>query len=274
MKGKMRVDGKPEDVWESVRLAFFAVLILYATHVLFWSGPLRFGVPSAEADIEISYMRSPQDSGQVQLLALASLSPPSAHILKPPKIQRKPEVPRYNFPKFRGKKGEEEYHPIIEEVAKQHDIDPALIKAMVMAESSYNPSAVSQMGAVGLMQLMPATAESLGAVNRFDPEDNVRAGVKYIKKLIDRLDGDLKAAIAAYNAGLGPVLRHKGVPPISATRYYVNKVLHYYNYYKKQEIEAARERKGKQAANDKPGKDGDEARGSIRDDVRIAQASR
>ena len=267
MKGKMRVDGKPEDVWESVRLAFFAVLILYATHVLLWSGPLSFGVPSAEADIEMSYVSSPQGSGQAQLLALASLSPPSPHILKPPKIQRKPEAPRYTFPKFRGKKGEEEYHPIIEEVAEQHDIDPALIKAMVMAESGYNPSAVSKMGAVGLMQLMPATAESLGVVNRFDPEDNVRAGVKYIKKLIDRLDGDLKAAIAAYNAGLGPVLRHKGVPPISATRYYVNKVLHYYKYYKQQEIDSAKERKDKQAASYK-------AKGAIRGDIRIVQASR
>jgi soluble lytic murein transglycosylase-like protein len=134
-------------------------------------------------------------------------------------------------------------------------MDHALIKAMVMAESGFDPSAVSSKGAVGLMQLMPGTAESLGVVNRFNPEQNVRGGVRYIKKLIKRLDGDLKLAIAAYNSGLAPVLRHKGIPPYKATRIYVHKVLHYYEYYRNQPDVQARQDKGDAESGD----NGDEA---------------
>ncbi len=168
-------------------------------------------------------------------LALATPSPPSSKLLTPPKTERKAGFPVYEFPDFKGKKGEKDYHPIIDKAAERHDIEPALVKAIVMAESGFDPTAVSAMGAAGLMQLMPATAESLGVVNRFNPEQNIRGGVKYFKRLIEQVGGDIEMAIAAYNAGLGPVLKHDGIPPYKATQYFVQKVLHYYRHYKKQD---------------------------------------
>jgi len=127
----------------------------------------------------------------------------------------------------------EELHSIVEEVAARHNVDPALIKAIIMAESGYNPRAVSKKGATGLMQLMPSTAKELGVKEIFDPKDNVEAGVKYFKRLLRRFNGDVKLALAAYNAGSTKVRRYKGVPPIGATKYYVRKVFHYYRLYKK-----------------------------------------
>jgi len=125
-------------------------------------------------------------------------------------------------------------HSIIEQVASRHNVDPALIKAIIMAESGYDPRAVSKKGAKGLMQLMPKTAQELGVTEVFDPEDNVEAGVRYFKRLLKRFGGDVKLALAAYNAGSTKVRRYRGVPPIRATRYYVRKVFHYYRIYKKE----------------------------------------
>jgi len=122
------------------------------------------------------------------------------------------------------KKGEHRFYPIIVKVAAEHEIDPALIKAIIMAESGYNPRAISKRGAKGLMQLMPGTAEALGVEDIFDPEHNINGGVAYFKRLIDHFEGDLKLALAAYNAGLRKVKRYQGIPPFKATRYYINKV--------------------------------------------------
>ncbi len=103
-----------------------------------------------------------------------------------------------------------------------------------MVESRYNPHAISKQGAKGLMQLMPRTARSLGVEDCFNPEHNVNGGVKYLKQLLDEFDDNLKFALAAYNAGSSRVRRYKGIPPIKATQYYVNRVFEYYQYYKKQ----------------------------------------
>ena len=131
------------------------------------------------------------------------------------------------------KKNKEQLHAIIEQVASRYNVDPALIKAIVMAESGYNPKAVSKKGAMGLMQLMPSTAQELGVKELFNPKDNVEAGVRYFKQLLRRFGGDVRLALAAYNAGSTKVRRYRGVPPIGATRYYVKKVFHYYRLYKK-----------------------------------------
>jgi soluble lytic murein transglycosylase-like protein len=117
---------------------------------------------------------------------------------------------------------------LIETVSLKHGIDPALVHAVIEAESNYRPRAQSHVGARGLMQVMPATARDLGVSNArhlFDPEQNVEAGVKYLKFLLDRFDGDLPTAIAAYNAGPGAVDRHAGIPPYPETQNYVRKVL-------------------------------------------------
>lgn len=126
------------------------------------------------------------------------------------------------------------FQPIILQTAQRYKIEPALIRAIIMAESGYNPWAVSKMGAQGLMQLMPATAKSLGVVNSFNPEHNIDAGVKYFKQMLDRFEGDVILSLAAYNAGSRKVREHKGVPPIGATRHYIKKVFKYYHLYKAQ----------------------------------------
>jgi hypothetical protein len=130
-------------------------------------------------------------------------------------------------------KSERRFDYIIQRVANSYDVDPALVRAIIMAESSYNPRAVSKKGAKGLMQLMPKTAEYLGVEDSFNPEHNIDAGVRYFKKLLDQFNGDVKLALAAYNAGSRRVREYKGIPPFEATQHYVKKVFEYHQHYKK-----------------------------------------
>jgi len=133
---------------------------------------------------------------------------------------------------FRGVKKERLFRSIILQAANRHQVDPAIIQAIIMAESSYNPKAISRRGAKGLMQLMPRTARALGVKNSFNPEHNINGGVKYFKQLLNQFDGDLKLALAAYNAGSRKVRRYKGVPPFKATHRYIKKVFEYHRYYR------------------------------------------
>jgi soluble lytic murein transglycosylase-like protein len=132
------------------------------------------------------------------------------------------------------KKKDELFHPIIDEAACRHEIDPALVKAIIMAESSYNPRAISKKGAKGLMQLMPLTAKSYGVEDAFDPKHNIHAGVAYFRTLLNQFNGDERLALAAYNAGSKRVRQYKGVPPFEATQLYIEKVFAYYETYKSQ----------------------------------------
>ena len=111
------------------------------------------------------------------------------------------------------------------EAARRHSLDPALVAAVVAVESGFRADAVSPKGAQGLMQLMPATARSLGVKDSLDPADNLDGGTRHLRTLIDRYQGDVKRALAAYNAGEGAVARHGGVPPYPETVAYVRKVL-------------------------------------------------
>jgi soluble lytic murein transglycosylase-like protein len=130
------------------------------------------------------------------------------------------------------KKSPSPYDPIIFEAANRHDVDPALVKAIIMAESGFKPKATSKKGAKGLMQLMPNTARSLGVQDIYDPEHNINGGVKYFKHLLDRFDGNIKLSLAAYNAGTRKVRKYRGVPPYKATKIYIKKVFEYYELYK------------------------------------------
>jgi soluble lytic murein transglycosylase-like protein len=117
------------------------------------------------------------------------------------------------------------YAADIEAIAREHGVSPALIEAVVRTESGFDPTAVSPKGAGGLMQLMPKTASALGVVDRFDPHESIRGGVRHLRYLLERYQGSVVLALAAYNAGEGAVDAHRGVPPYPETQQYVQRVL-------------------------------------------------
>ncbi len=152
-------------------------------------------------------LKSPQELKPVQMTLAARLG------MEPPSRTEDPMTPPF--------------HSYIMQASQAYEVDSALIRAIIMVESGNNPQAVSHRGARGLMQLMPTTARWLGVEDTFDPELNIDGGVRYFKRLLDRFDGDIELALAAYNAGSRYVLKYGGVPPFRATRVYIKKVLRY-----------------------------------------------
>jgi soluble lytic murein transglycosylase len=128
--------------------------------------------------------------------------------------------------------GEAEFDHLIEEAAGNYGVDPALIKAIIRTESDFNPRAVSRAGAMGLMQLMPETADDLSVIDAFDPIENIDAGVRHFRELLETFENDLNLSLAAYNAGRTAVLQFNSIPPYAETQRYVKKVLHFYGAYK------------------------------------------
>jgi soluble lytic murein transglycosylase-like protein len=134
---------------------------------------------------------------------------------------------------------EEELAPVISRFSRLHQLHPALIRAIIKAESDFDPRAVSRAGAIGLMQLMPQTAVRLEVRDLYDPEDNIGGGTKYLRQLLDRFRGNLPLALAAYNAGEHVVDRYRALPPIDETRQYVRKVLRYYRVFLARDLAVA-----------------------------------
>jgi len=124
------------------------------------------------------------------------------------------------------------YDDLIAKASKKYNVESALIKAVIKAESNFNHMAVSRKGAKGLMQLMPATASSLHVQDSFHPENNIEGGVKYLRYLLKYFNGSLHLALAAYNAGENAVIRYGGIPPYRETQTYVHRVLSYLDRYR------------------------------------------
>ena len=121
---------------------------------------------------------------------------------------------------------------LITKYADKNGLDEDFVKAVINQESGFNPNATSHCGAMGLMQLMPATAQGLGVTNAYDAEQNIEGGTKYLKGLMDRFGNDKQLALAAYNAGPNAVKKYGGIPPYAETQNYVKKVLSKYDTYK------------------------------------------
>jgi len=150
-------------------------------------------------------------------------------------VQKEPvkthRVPKIKMTRTRKPKSTIKYRNLIISAASKHQVPPALIAAIMHAESNFNPRAVSPVGARGLMQINGITQKHLGVRNVFDPRQNVHAGAKYIRELLNTFRGNKRMAIAAYNAGPGAVRKYRGIPPYRETRRYVVKVMKFYRMY-------------------------------------------
>jgi len=125
------------------------------------------------------------------------------------------------------------YDQIITEAAERHGVSFSLLKAMIKIESDFNPRAISKAGAMGLMQIMPENIKNLKIKDPFDPRENIMGGTRYLKQMIDRFNGKLPLALAAYNAGPNIVERYQRIPPYAETENYVEAVMKYYSIFKK-----------------------------------------
>jgi soluble lytic murein transglycosylase len=126
------------------------------------------------------------------------------------------------------------YDGLIKEISRRYDVHPALVKAVIKAESGFDPNAVSKKGAQGLMQLMPETVYDLKVYDPFHPRDNINGGVKFLKQLMSRFNNNLPLTLAAYNAGPEVVAKYEDIPPYEETQHYVRKVLRYFDRYRQE----------------------------------------
>jgi soluble lytic murein transglycosylase-like protein len=160
----------------------------------------------------------------LRTLLLAATALATSHSVKTQTTPLKPGV-SVAMNDFRAVKPERAYDDLIAEAAEEFGLDPELIRAVMRAESAFNPMVVSRAGAQGLMQLMPALAEEMGVEDPFDPRQNIMGGARYLRQLLDRHRGNIPLSLASYNAGPTAVARYRGaVPPFRETRRYVKKI--------------------------------------------------
>ncbi len=180
----------------------------------------------------------PQVTAQPAPAPIPVSTPPAQTALpasvKPERLDAVTDATAVAKPKSRIAERLATYETIIDTAAQAHGVDPVLIKAVIATESAGKANARSSKEAKGLMQLIDSTAADMGVKNVWDPEENINGGTKYLKKMLERFDGDLKLALASYNAGPGAVERHKGIPPYRETRDYVSRVMHYMKQYEQE----------------------------------------
>lgn len=189
------------------------------------------GNPFIDTDFDLSFL----DQQSVFMINPISLSVDSSMfqpLCPPMNFQYFPPVTftggKYNTSSSTKSYSRSAYDEMIDKIARKEGVDPKLVKSVIKQESGFNPNAVSSCGARGLMQLMPATARELGVTNINDPEQNIRGGVKYLKQMLKRYNGDITLALAAYNAGPNNVSKYGGIPPFAETQNYVNKIMSSY----------------------------------------------
>jgi len=192
---------------------------LLLSKIFFVSSLFYSGLASADVykyvshDGRVYFSDSPKHSGYKRVIKSK---------IKPRKVASRRSFRSLN-------KNKKKYDSLIKKIASKHKIDPKLLHAIIRAESAYNPNAVSRVGAVGLMQLMPATAKRYGVKNRRNPKQNITGGTRYLKDLLKMFNSNLKLAVAAYNAGEHAVIKYRNsIPPYRETRNYVKKVLRFY----------------------------------------------
>lgn len=184
--------------------------------------------PGSQADIYtyvdkegVIHFTNTPTHGKFKLILKEEIVPP----------EKKEEPMKEDPPRFASVLTQEKFDHLIWRAAEKYGVNYALIKAIIKAESNFNPLAISKMGAKGLMQLMPGTAYIFQVKDSFHPEKNIEGGVRYLRYLIDLFPNDLYAVLAAYNAGENAVFRYRGVPPYQETRRFIQKVLQYFQQY-------------------------------------------
>ncbi|MDX2497009.1 MAG: lytic transglycosylase domain-containing protein [Desulfobacterales bacterium] len=200
----------PYNVMARTRIIYFLVGIYALISILF------VAVPSLYADIYV-YADS---EGVLHFTNVPTSSNYKIYIREKPDRSLNSDVTR-------------RYDQIITEAAERHGVSFSLLKAMIKIESDFNPRAISRAGAMGLMQIMPENIKRLKIKDPFDPRENIMGGTRYLKQMIDRFNGKLSLALAAYNAGPNTVERYQRIPPFTETEDYVEAVMKYYSIFKK-----------------------------------------
>ncbi|MFZ2446477.1 MAG: lytic transglycosylase domain-containing protein [Syntrophobacteraceae bacterium] len=180
---------------------------------------------SVDRDGTIRYTNVPT-YGQSTPISLPPLNQANFRKYFPTAYQYRPSSPLSTLA------NQQDYEAHIRLTCKNYGLDCNLVKAVIRAESGFNPQAVSPKGAMGLMQLMPGTSRDMGVANPFDPWQNIEGGVRYLRLMMDRFANNTHLALAAYNAGPEAVQRHGGIPPFDETQIYVKRVMDFYNRYR------------------------------------------